>query len=86
MPDLDRDATIDDRQGRWATFAQVPAAGPDARPDPHYQQLRGRALLPASYMPPPMHGFHRPWARLIAAALIGVFFVGALAGVCLTGW
>lgn len=88
MPERDPQYVAAGRELRWAEFAQVPAAGPDARPDPHYLRLRGRSPLPSAYMPAPMHHTrpHPPLARLVAAALIGVFLIAAFAGVCLTGW
>lgn len=67
-------------------FADVPAAGRDAEPDPHWQQLQGDPLLPVAYMPPAMGGEHPAWMRLSVWMLISVFVTATSLGVCLTYW
>ena len=65
-------------------FEDVPAAPDDAVVDEHWQELRGKPLLPDSYMPPAMGGPHGRSLRGIALLLIGVFAFATVCGVCLT--
>jgi hypothetical protein len=59
----------------------VPA---DAEVDPHWLRLRSTALLPSLYMPPTMAGRRSPVMRVVATALIAVFLLATVLGVCLT--
>jgi hypothetical protein len=65
-------------------FEDVPAAGDDAEPDPHFAELRGTQLLPLAYMPPTMAGRRGVSMRLVSTILIGVFALATFCGVCLT--
>ena len=72
--------------GPLLAFADVPAAGRDAEPDPYWQELQGDPLLPVAYMPPAMGGEHPAWMRLSVWMLISVFVTATSLGVCLTYW
>ena len=53
-------------------------------PDPLYDQLLRRTKLPESYLPATMPGPQKPWVRVSAALVIGVFLLATACGVCLT--
>lgn len=58
---------------------------PDApEVDPHYLELLRGSKLPAAYLPPMMTGPRKPWIRVAALIIIGVFFLATVSGVCLT--
>jgi hypothetical protein len=65
-------------------FADVPTVDPHAVIDPHWLELQGDSLLPTLYMPPIMAGRHSPMMRLMALALIAVFLLATVLGICLT--
>lgn len=65
-------------------FAEVGQPELDAVVDPNWLRLRGDSLLPTLYMPPTMPGERRPWMRVMAIALIGIFLLATALGVCLT--
>ncbi len=52
--------------------------------DPHYLELLRGSKLPAAYLPPMMTGPQKPWIRVAALVLIGVFLLATFFGVCLT--
>ena len=53
-------------------------------PDPHYLELLRRTKLPDYYLPASMAGPRKPWVRVAAAVVIGVFLLATASGVCLT--
>lgn len=67
-------------------YALVPDVPTDAEPDPNWAALAdGRtALLPGSYMPPPMAGAQSPWRRFSALVIIVGLVSATTGGVCLT--
>ncbi len=52
--------------------------------DPHYLELLRGSKLPAAYLPPMMGGVRKPWIRVAALIIIGVFLLATVSGVCLT--
>jgi hypothetical protein len=58
----------------------------DAEPevDPHYLELLRGSKLPAAYLPPMMAGPRKPWIRVAALIIIGVFCLATFSGICLT--
>lgn len=52
--------------------------------DPHYLELLRGSRLPAAYLPPMMTGPRKPWIRVAALVVIGVFVFATVSGVCLT--
>jgi hypothetical protein len=58
--------------------------GDDPQVDPHYLELLRGSKLPQAYLPPAMAGPQRPWVRVAATIVIGVFLLATVCGVCLT--
>jgi hypothetical protein len=66
------------------SFADIPAAEPDAELDPYWADMRAGHALPAAYLPPAMAGRRGPAMRLVAVVLVAIFLAATAAGVCLT--
>ena len=52
--------------------------------DPHYLELLRGSKLPAAYLPPMMGGPVKPWVRMAALIIVGVFLFATASGICLT--
>ncbi len=52
--------------------------------DPHYLELLRGSKLPTAYLPPMMTGPRKPWIRVAALCVIGVFLLATSLGICLT--
>lgn len=61
-----------------------PAIPADAVPDEHYLELLRSSKLPQAYLPPAMPGPQKPWVRLSASIVIGIFVLATALGICLT--
>ena len=53
-------------------------------PDPHLDELMRRTKLPEAYFPAAMAGPQKPWVRVAASVVIGVFVLATVCGICLT--
>ena len=68
-------------------MAAVPTYGEgvdEPQVDPHYLELLRGSKLPAAYLPPMMAGPQKPWIRVAALIIIGVFSFATFSGICLT--
>jgi hypothetical protein len=52
--------------------------------DPHYRELLRSSKLPQAYLPAMMAGPQKPWIRVAAGLVIGIFVLATVLGVCLT--
>lgn len=52
--------------------------------DPHYRELLRSSKLPQAYLPAMMPGPQKPWIRVAAALVIGIFGFATTLGICLT--
>ncbi|MFN2539839.1 MAG: hypothetical protein ABR549_17040 [Mycobacteriales bacterium] len=53
-------------------------------PDPHYLELLRSSTLPQAYLPAAMRGPQKPWVRVAATVMMGIFLIATALGVCLT--
>lgn len=58
--------------------------GVDEESDPHYLDLLRSSKLPQAYLPAAMPGPQKPWVRVAASLVIGIFLLATALGICLT--